>query len=51
MKNGKRLTLAQKVLLEKNNLDPKEYLRVKDLPEYVQFVHKITGKPVMIMKD
>lgn len=50
MKNGKRLTFDQKVLLEQNGYDPGKYLRVKDLPKMLLVVHKVTGKQEMILK-
>lgn len=50
MKNGKKLTVAQKLLLKANGYDPKDYLRVKDLPTMLLVVHKATGKTEMILK-
>lgn len=50
MKNGKRLTAAQKELLAANGYDPEKYLRVKDLPTMLIVVHRVTGKQEMIMK-
>ena len=50
MKNGKKLTRAQKDLLRANGLDPAEWLRVKDLPRLIQVVHRVTGKYELILK-
>ena len=50
MKNGKKLTRAQKELLTANGLNPAEYLRVKDLPRLIQVVHRKTGKYELILK-
>ena len=50
MKNGKKLTKAQKILLAENGLDPAEWLRVKDLPRLIQVVHRKTGKYELILK-
>ena len=50
VKNGKKLTRQQKYLLIENGLDPKEYLRVKDLPRLLQVVHRVTGKYEIILK-
>lgn len=50
VKNGKKLTRAQKDLLTENGLNPKEYLRVKDLPRLLQVVHRVTGKYEIILK-
>lgn len=50
MKNGKKLTRAQKELLTANGLDWRDYLRVKDLPRLLQVVHRKTGKYELILK-
>lgn len=50
MKNGKKLTLAQKELLKANGYDPDKYLRVKDLPNTLIVVHRVTGKQAIIVK-
>lgn len=50
MKNGKRLTVAQKELLSANGYDSEKYLRVKDLPTMLIVVHRVTGKQEMILK-
>lgn len=50
MKNGKKLTRAQKELLTANGLDWRDYLRVKDLPRLLQVVHRRTGKYELLLK-
>ncbi len=50
MKNGKKLTRAQKELLAENGLDWRYYLRVKDLPRLIQVVHRVTGKYEIVLK-
>lgn len=50
MKNGKKLTRAQKELLRDNGLNPTEWLRVKDLPRLLQVVHRKTGKYELLLK-
>ena len=50
LKNGKKLTRAQKELLAENGLDWRDYLRVKDLPRLLQVVHRVTGKYEIILK-
>lgn len=50
MKHGQNLTRAQEELLRANGYDPDKYWRVKDLPQYIQVVHKVTGKQAIIMK-
>lgn len=50
MKNGKKLTRAQKELLAANGLDWRDYLRVKDLPRLLQVVHRKTGKYELLLK-
>ncbi len=50
MKHGKNLTRAQEDFLRDKGYDPDKYWRVKDLPKYIQVVHKVTGKQEIIMK-
>lgn len=52
MKNGKRPTVNQSIFIEKNWLDPKEFLVVKDTPTFIQLVRRKPGKPpIIIFKD
>ena len=44
MKHGKRPTRAQKMRLQKYNLNPDNWLIVKDCSECFVIVNKITGK-------
>lgn len=50
MKHGKKLTRAQADLLRDRDMDPAQYLRVKDLPRLLQVVHRVTGKYELILK-
>lgn len=55
MKNGKKPTLAQKKLLQENELAPEKWLIVKDTPEEMVIVSRIalqkkSGKTKSIRK-
>lgn len=42
MKNGKKPTLAQKKFLQENGLAPEKWMIVKDTPEKMEVVSRIT---------
>lgn len=44
LKNGKKLTREQKVLLKSMGLDPKDYLCTKKTSDNFEFVHRTTEK-------
>lgn len=44
MKNGKKLTLKQKLLLKSKGLSPSEWLRVKEVSYYTVFINRFTGE-------
>ena len=50
MKNGKRLTRKEKEYFKSSNLNPSNWLRVKDTSEYKEFVHVISGNTKRIRK-
>lgn len=50
MKNGKKLTMAQKTLLTIHGMDWRDWLRVKDQPRTLTVIHWITGRQMLIVK-
>lgn len=48
MKNGKRPTLNQKILIREAGLNPRNWLIVKNLPDRVHIVHRETGNERVI---
>lgn len=48
MKNGKRLTKKEKILLENQGYDYKNYLRVMKTAENIKFINIHTGKTIDI---
>lgn len=49
MKHGKKLTRKEKEYFASCNLNPNNWLRVKETKEQVEYVNKISGK-VRVMK-
>lgn len=50
MKQGKRLTVEMKKMLTANGYDYADYLYIKNTTHTVEFVHRVTGKTVLIEK-
>lgn len=50
MKNGKKLTRKEKEFFRSCNLNPDNWLRVKDTSRFKEFVHIISGKTRIINK-
>jgi hypothetical protein len=50
MKHGKRLTVKQKELLKELGINPNKYLRVKNLPNELHFVHIKNNKIRVFIK-
>ena len=50
MKNGKRLTRAQKIMLSAEGLNPENYLVVKDFPLSMTLLNRETGKKESFIK-
>lgn len=50
MKQPKKLTRSQKIMLSEQGIDPKELALVRDLPNSQIFVNKSTGETVVIEK-
>lgn len=50
MKNGKRPTRAQKLLMQSIRLNPANWLVVKDTPEEMTVVHRISENTRIISK-
>ena len=44
MKNGKKPTYEQRKLIERWKLDAHDWLVVKDTPEQMVLVHRLSGK-------
>jgi len=44
MKQGKRLTRKQKIVLKDNGLNPDNWLAIKNLPQVLHVVNKESGK-------
>lgn len=49
MKNGKRPTRAQKKLMQKWNMNPADWLVVKDTPEAMTLVHRLSDSTKKII--
>lgn len=49
MKNGKRPTRAQKEFIKSKGLNPENYLVVKDTPEVMHIVHRLSDKTTRII--
>lgn len=49
MKHGKKLTRKEKEFFASCNLNPNNWLRVKETKEQVEYVNKLSGK-VRVMK-
>ena len=50
MKHGKKPTVEQRKILERNGLLWSEWLIVKDLPLYMEIVHRVTREKRGILK-
>jgi len=50
MKHGRKLTIKQKELLEKLGIKSEQYLRVKNLPNELHFVHIKSNKIRVFIK-
>lgn len=50
LKHGRRLTRKEKIMLEKYNLDSKNYLRVKQDAETITFIRRGTDRTLKLMK-
>lgn len=46
MKHGRKPTAAQRTLLQKRRLDPAVWLVVKDLPDRLELVHRLSDRTV-----
>ena len=46
MKHGVKPTTAQRKLLQKRRLDPAVWLVVKDLPDRLELVHRLSDRTV-----
>lgn len=49
MKHGKKLTVQQRKLIQKWNLDPAVWLVVKDKPDQMELVHRYSDKTTRII--
>lgn len=49
MKNGKKPTRTQRMLLQKWKLDPAVWLVTKDKPEAMEIVHRYSDKTTRII--
>lgn len=50
MKQGKRLTVEMKKVLQKNGYDHSDYLYTKNTTHTYEFVHRKTGERILIEK-
>lgn len=50
MKNGKRLTRDQKIMLSAAGREPQDYLAVKNLPDSLILLNRRTGKTEVFNK-
>ena len=50
MKQGKRLTIEMKKMLAAYGFDYNDYLYIKNTTHTVEFVHRRTGKTLLIEK-
>ena len=46
MKHGKKPTVAQRKLIQKNRLDPAVWFVVKDTPDRMELVHRYSDKTI-----
>lgn len=49
MKNGKRPTRKQKILIKQRGLNPENWLVMKNLPKEMHIVHRVTGKTKVLV--
>lgn len=49
MKHGRKPTAAQRKLLQKRRLDPAVWLVIKDLPDRLELVHRLSDKTTRIV--
>lgn len=49
MKHGKRPTVAQRKLMQSRRLDPGMWLVVKDTPEKMEIVHRLSDRTVRVI--
>lgn len=50
MKHGKKLTRKEKEYFASCNLNPKNWLRIKETLEQVEYVNKLSGKTRVMKK-
>lgn len=50
MKNGKRLTVAQKKFLRSKGLNPEDWLVTKNTPERMELVHRYSDRTRKIIQ-
>lgn len=50
MKNGKRPTRSQRMLIQKWRLDPAVWLVVKDTPSEMHLVHRLSDKTKRVIQ-
>jgi hypothetical protein len=50
LKNGRLLTIEEKMFLKSQDLNPKEFLRTKKLAESYEFLHRPSGKLVTMRR-
>lgn len=50
MKHGKNLTRKEKEYFASCNLNPNNWLRIKETPEQVEYVNKLSGKTRVMKK-
>lgn len=51
MKHGKRPTVRQKKIIKAKNLNPENWLVVKDTAEGMMIIHRISEKTKVIARD
>ena len=49
MKNGKRLSVKQKVFVKSKGLNPEDWLATKDTPDRMELVHRYSPKTTRII--
>lgn len=50
MKHGKTATRSQKEILQKNNMDPKKWLVVKNYPDRFEIINRDNNQEQKIIK-
>lgn len=50
IKHGKKLTRKEKEFFASCNLNPNNWLKIKETPEQVEYVNKISGKTRIMKK-